>query len=191
MIPVHHAVAFQKHLWDEALKKAQSVVDATCGNGYDTLYLAQRLPKGATLHAIDIQSAALSATKLRLETAELSKVDVRYHLGSHEMVLEELISQTKPFDLAVFNLGYLPKGDHALITQAHSTIQAISYILEHLAPQGLATIVAYPGTSAGEAEACAVEAYLAKIPQQLFHISQWRPLNQVNKPPILYIIRGR
>ena len=39
MIPLHHSVEFQHHLWLDALVTARTIVDITCGNGHDTVYL--------------------------------------------------------------------------------------------------------------------------------------------------------
>ena len=36
---LNRAVAYQHLLWKEQLKTAKVVVDATCGNGNDSLYL--------------------------------------------------------------------------------------------------------------------------------------------------------
>ena len=45
------------------MKKAKVVVDATCGNGHDLLYLAKRAQKGCHLFGIDIQMKASIVVK--------------------------------------------------------------------------------------------------------------------------------
>ena len=52
MIPLHHSVEFQHHLWDDVLPQANIVVDLTCGNGHDTLYLLQHSHSKAKIYAI-------------------------------------------------------------------------------------------------------------------------------------------
>lgn len=54
MIPLHHSVEFQHHLWDDVLPQANTVVDLTCGNGHDTLYLLQHSHSKAKIYAIDV-----------------------------------------------------------------------------------------------------------------------------------------
>ena len=49
MININNAVQFQHLIWDRSMKKAKVVVDATCGNGHDLLYLAKRAQKGCHL----------------------------------------------------------------------------------------------------------------------------------------------
>ena len=110
-------------------------------------------------------------------------------LGSHDRVIETL--PVSNIDLMIGNLGYLPNADHQIMTQSTSTIKVVSKGLAKLSVHGLCTIVAYPGTEAGRKEAEDLEEYIASMNQKEFHCSTWRPLNQANQPPILYIIRRR
>jgi hypothetical protein len=88
----------------------------------------------------------------------------------------------------MFNLGYLPGGDHSFTTRAATTVAALGRITGLLAPGGLITVVAYPGHPAGDEENAAVADYLARLPQETFTVAVWRMVNQRNRPPILYII---
>lgn len=114
---------------------------------------------------------------------------VDFILGSHDRVIETL--PVSNIDLMIGNLGYLPNADHQIMTKSTSTIKAISKGLAKLSVNGLCTIVAYPGTETGRKEAEDLEYYIASINQKEYHCSTWRPLNQANQPPILYIIRRR
>ena len=190
MIPLHRSVEFQHHLWLDALESARTIVDITCGNGHDTVYLLSHCHEDSHVYAIDIQEVAITRTKEKLlkEIPQAIK-RVDFILDSHDSALETL--PVSAIDLMVGNLGYLPNGDHEVMTQPTSTIIALSKGLEKLSINGLCTIVAYPGTESGGKEAEALEEYLISINQKEFHCSTWRPLNQVNYPPILYIIRRR
>lgn len=190
MIPLHHSVEFQHHLWLDALSTARTIVDMTCGNGHDTTYLLSHCHVDARLYAIDIQEIALARAKEKVMKElpqALNQVD--FLRGSHDRVLETLPVVT--IDLLVANLGYLPNADHQIMTQSTSTIRALSKGLAKLSVNGLCTIVAYPGTETGRKEAEALEEYITSMNQKEFHCSTWRPLNQANQPPILYIIRRR
>ena len=190
MIPLHHSVEFQHHLWLDALVTARTIVDITCGNGHDTVYLLSHCHENSHVYAIDIQEVAILRTKEKLlkELPQAMK-QVELILGSHDSVLETLPVST--IDLMVANLGYLPNADHQIMTQSTSTIKAVSKGLAKLSVNGLCTIVAYPGTETGRKEAEDLEEYIASMNQKEFHCSTWRPLNQANQPPILYIIRRR
>lgn len=184
MIAYHHAVEFQHTLWDEALREARIIVDITCGNGHDLYYLATHAQAGANLYGIDIQEIAIKSSKERLEG-----YPVTFYKGSHDEVLEAHIPSG--IDLLVANLGYLPKGDHQIMTHERTTIKAIQVAMAKLNPQGLITVVAYPGTEMGAKERDELVAFLKTIDQRKFHVSTWQPLNQQHNPPELYILQRR
>ena len=190
MISLHHSVEFQHHLWLDALESARTIVDITCGNGHDTMYLLSHCHENSHVYAIDIQEVAITRTKEKIvkELPQAMK-QVDFILGSHDRVIETL--PVSNIDLMIGNLGYLPNADHQIMTKSTSTIKAISKGLAKLSVNGLCTIVAYPGTETGRKEAEDLEYYIASINQKEYHCSTWRPLNQANQPPILYIIRRR
>lgn len=185
MIPLHHALSLQHLFWVDSLKEATTIIDLTCGNGKDVSYILEHARLDATIYAIDIQEEALDRAREGIPDER-----VVYLHGSHDKVLEEE-PLPKPYDLVIANLGYLPKGDHSLHTQPHTTIKALQLALYSLKSNGLCTVVAYPGTEEGRMEQKAVKSYLETLSQQEFDVSTWYPINQINHPPILYIIRRR
>ena len=93
-------------------------------------------------------------------------------------------------DLMIFNLGYLPGGDHQVITKPHQTIDAINEGLEKLSKSGVITIVAYPGTTEGFEEMQMLKSYLSDLEQKLYNVCHWHPMNQINNPPeVIYIAK--
>ena len=52
-------------IWEGVLTPGDHVIDATCGNGHDTLFLAKcvDLERGGKVFAFDIQEKALLTTK--------------------------------------------------------------------------------------------------------------------------------
>lgn len=192
MINFNHAVQFQRTLWLDQLRQARTIVDATVGNGHDLLYLATHCESGTSLYGLDKQKKAIEAATVRLaRECERKDIDCHFIEGSHEVLLGATDWLTQPIDLLIFNLGYLPGSSHELMTQPDTTIEAISKGLTCLAPKGLITVVAYSGTATGEAEAKAVHIFLSTLPQHAYDVATWMPVNQINKPPILYIIKGR
>ena len=144
-----------------ALGLAGARVDATCGNGHDTLFLATNSPAGSRIIALDIQRAALVATEQRLaaeghlgETHSLDHRDLPRILPT--LVPEEIAA-------AIANLGYLPGGDHRVITRAETSLPAAEAIAEALIPGGRLAIVAYPDHPGGEEEAAALRAWATDL----------------------------
>ncbi|SDD36677.1 tRNA (mnm(5)s(2)U34)-methyltransferase [Sporomusa acidovorans] len=169
------------------LHKAKLVIDATAGNGKDTLFLAEHTPESTTIWAFDIQQQALFHTQLLLTQHSLSH-KVRLVLDSHANIAAYI---SQPIHIAMFNLGYLPGGDHTISTCPDSTIQAIKQTLPLLAVNGLITVAAYPGYEHGRQEGKAVYQYISGLDQKKYTVACWSMVNQLNNPPILYVIEKR
>jgi Predicted O-methyltransferase len=168
----------------DRLATAKVVVDATAGNGRDTFFLAANTPANAVVWALDLQPEALAATGRLLATHGLA-AKCRLINACHSQLDRHVPA---PVDAAMFNLGYRPGGDHSFTTQAATTVAALERLTVRLAPDGLISIVAYPGHAAGKEENTEVANYLATLPQTGFTVACWRMLNQKNEPPILYIV---
>ncbi len=164
------------------VKPEDIIIDATIGNGRDTLYLA-KLAKH--VHAFDIQKLALSHTKKLLDEHHISNVTL--HHRSHEMIT----SIVSDFKGVIFNLGYLPTGDKTITTTKDTTIQAIHTLLPHLKSDGFILLVVYPGHPEGRIESEAIEAYLHTIDTKDFSIMKTNMPFHPNNPPYILFIRKR
>ena len=87
-----------------AVQPEDTVVDATMGNGHDTLFLAEQVGPGGHVYAFDIQPEAVESTRKLLEEHGLSD-RVTLLCRSHADLAEAV-----PAGVAavVFNLGWLP-----------------------------------------------------------------------------------
>lgn len=131
-------------------------IDATAGNGHDSLFLAQQVGPCGQVHAYDIQQQALQATRQRLEGAGCG-IQLHLHPDSHAHLLQTLPSDYRGRVAAItFNLGYLPGGDHATTTRIDSTLSALEQSLVLLRPGGVLSVLAYRGHPGGQEEADAV-----------------------------------
>lgn len=147
------------------------VVDATAGNGHDTVVLARLLAQAGkgTLVACDVQNIAIERTRDRLHSELSGKagwrfdsqrtagwcegdvslksappaVNVELRLSDHAELLEGLAPAS--VSLIVFNLGYLPSGDKAIVTTAEGTIRALRAAERCLRPGGCVSVTIYPG----------------------------------------------
>lgn len=174
--PLHFAHRFLEEVLDE---KAVAV-DATMGNGNDTVFLAQR---AGQVYAFDIQEQALTKTKERLATA--GATNAQLILAGHEEVDAYV---TEAIRAAVFNLGYLPSADKSVITQPATTLVALEKILHRLEVGGRVAIMIYYGHEGGAMEKDAVLAFVKELDQTIFTAMLYQPLNQVNTPPFLVMI---
>ncbi|MFO0937345.1 MAG: DUF1653 domain-containing protein [Gemmataceae bacterium] len=170
----------------DVVRPGETVVDATAGNGHDTLFLAQLVGPEGRVIAFDCQEIAIGNTARKL--AEHDWHNVSLVLGSHADLDKHL---TAPVAAVTFNLGYLPGGDHARITMADSTRSAITSACRHLRPGGIITIVAYVGHPGGREEAEAVAELCEDLPKPPFTVDQQRGLSE-NSPRLTVIrLRGK
>lgn len=170
----------------ERVNRGNTVIDATMGNGHDTLFLAQLVGETGRVIAYDIQPAALEKTAQRLQEAGVDQ-HVELCLASHE----QLNQVTEPVSAIMFNLGYLPGGNKEITTQAAGTIRAIQAGLERLVPGGIITIVVYWGHQAGKVEKDAVLAFCEQLDQSEYLVLRYQYLNQQNQAPFLIAIEKR
>jgi predicted methyltransferase len=140
------------------LKPGDVAVDATAGNGHDTLLLVELVGPTGRVFAFDVQPDALARTAARLGGASNVVLLKRDHA---EMGAAIPVEHHGRIGAVMFNLGYLPGGDHALITRTASTLSALSAALELLRPDGVLTVLAYTGHPGGAEEADAVARALA------------------------------
>ncbi|MEW4355284.1 class I SAM-dependent methyltransferase [Streptococcus pneumoniae] len=163
----------------EVVSKEDVVVDATMGNGHDTLFLAERAKK---VVAFDIQKQALEKTRARLEEAGLSNAELI--LAGHEQ-LDAYVDRVKA---GIFNLGYLPSADKSVITQPQTTLLALEKLCQRLVLGGRIAIMIYYGHEGGDVERDAVLDFVSRLPQQEFTATIYRTLNQINHPPFLVML---
>jgi hypothetical protein len=140
-------------LWDGAL-----AIDATVGNGYDTLFLAHAVGPSGHVIGFDVQKAALkNASELLRFTGMIDRV--RLVLGCHSGI-ETYLRDGRPVQAAMFNLGYLPRGDRSIVTRAVTTLAALGGLIPHLSAAGRVTILSYRGHLTGPEEYEEIKRYL-------------------------------
>ena len=146
----------------EILSPGDRAVDATAGNGNDTLFLAECVGADGKVWAFDVQAAALTATHARLAAAGCAERVELVHAG-HETLATHLPAEEKGRLAAVFfNLGYLPHGDHGLITRGETTLAALRMLTDWIRPGGHLSLLVYPGHPGGAVEAQMVRKWIAE-----------------------------
>ena len=178
---LQRVLQYAQQLLKDNIKEGDTVVDATAGNGHDTLFLAQLVGDEGQVYAFDVQKEAVDATLLRLLDHGLEHRAVVLNKG-HEEVMQYV---HKPVAAAIFNLGYLPGSNHDIITRPNTTIQAIENILKLLKVGGLIVLVIYHGHPGGKEERDKVIDYVSQLPQKYVHVLKYAFLNQQNDPPFV------
>lgn len=171
---------------EKIINKGDIVVDATMGNGYDTVFLSKLVGESGKVYSFDIQELALKSTSEKLEKESIKNVELI--LDGHENILNYV---KEKISCVIFNLGYLPKGNHSIITKPNTTIKAINNSLNILKENGIVSICIYSGHVGGNEEKEEVYNFVRKINQNDFNVLHTKFINQINNPPELILIEKK
>lgn len=180
-----------KYLVEPYVSEGDLAVDATCGNGHDTLMLRRLVGDSGLVYAFDIQEAALEKSKERLSEAGFSGTGLRWILDSHEN-MDQYVEAGRPSAI-LFNLGYLPGGSREIQTTAAESAAAVEKAAILLRKGGLVAVTVYPGHEEGRREQAALHQLLREFSPKEFHVLRIEMLNQqeakVQPPEILLITK--
>lgn len=178
-------LTFAKKLLKEKIDKNSIVVDATAGNGNDTLFLTKTSAK--KIFAFDIQKKAIENTKKLLITNSIEsnyELILDSHINFDNYIKDEITA-------VIFNLGYLPKGDHNITTTAETTLSTIMKFLNKLKQKGIIVIVVYWGHDEGKKEKDMLLQELSKINQKEAEVLIYQFVNQKNNAPFIIAIEKK
>ncbi len=189
--PLTRIVPWSQQLACEVLRPGDLAVDLTAGKGRDTLCLAKAVGPGGRVVAFDVQQVALqqAAAFLKeqgLETtfwsADQAVPDSPgiYLVQACHSRLEDIVRQ--PVQAIIANLGYLPGGDQALITQPDSTLSALQQSLRLLDAGGRLAVTVYPSHQGGTEEATVVDVFFVNLPRDAWQVLSLRAANRSEAP---------
>jgi len=164
----------------EKIPKGGFCIDATCGHGNDTLFLSQCVGVNGKVAAIDIQSEAIESTCTLLQKNGIYNVQV--FLNDHKNI--DVYAQENTADAIMFNLGYLPGGDHFIATSPESTIPSVEKGLRILKTGGVMSICVYSGADSGFVEKNTLMQYFKTIDYNKYIVRIHDFYNLPNNPPL-------
>ena len=167
------------------LAPGDRAIDATMGNGHDTALLYSLVGPEGRVYAFDVQPAALEATRRRLAEEGYAGQAELFLLG-HEHMREEV---GEPVKAIVFNLGWLPGGDHRITTLTETTLPAIRQALALLMPMGVLVICVYPGHPEGEREQEMVTRLLSSLSPREYNVLMQQFLNAGAGAPLCFAVQ--
>lgn len=169
------------------IPKGGFCIDATCGRGFDTLFLAQCAGENGNITAIDIQPEAIDSTCSLLRQHNIHNVQVV--LNNHNNI--DNYANENSADAIMFNLGYLPGGDHFIATAPKFTIPAIEKGLRILRHGGVMSVCIYSGADSGFEEKNALMQYLRTINSDEYIVCIHDFYNMLHNPPLPVFIGKR
>jgi len=168
------------------IQQGDLVVDATMGNGHDTVFLAKHVGDKGLVIGFDVQQIAVERTTERLKESEIEHCEL--YCRGHECMEQTFKEfEYREPSVVMFNLGYLPSADKSLISQTKTTLEAIEQSLNLLSTGGLITVVCYPGHEGGEEESTSVREYLADLDRKSWRVVEYGFINAPNNPAFLIV----
>lgn len=171
----------------KALPLGGIAVDATVGNGHDTLFLAKQVGHQGQVFGFDIQKEAIESAHQRLQEAGQVEQVQFITLGHHLMDQALPCKWKEQVHVFMFNLGYLPHGNPEIITRSDTTLPALRIACDWLAPGGLITIALYTGHPGGQEETDAVIHWAKQLPPKQYQVLWQQIVNRAHAPSLLVI----
>lgn len=176
-------------VWKQFISEGDVVIDATAGNGHDTVALARFVgPKGC-VHAFDIQEAAIRSTSSALEVEFSASRNRIPRVELHHRCFTEMknVCGINVARVIAFNLGYLPGSDKSITTSQDKTCKAIEISLEVLHSGGILSVLSYTGHPGGTEEYAAVKKVLESQSAAEYVSSEIKLLNRPSAPILLVV----
>ena len=165
------------------LHPGDTVVDATCGNGHDTLAMAKM--GAGKIYAFDVQETAITNTESLLTKENIPLSNVHLILDSHANMCNYIKEKVQ---VIVFNLGYLPSANKSIITSSESTITAVKEAMKLLKKDGLICISMYSGHPGGQEEKQSLLDFAESLDERTWHTAYINMRNQRKNPPEILLI---
>lgn len=167
------------------LMKGSTCVDATLGNGKDSLKIYKTLDGDCKIYSFDIQDQAIINSKKLFAENKISEDRIKIISNSHENVDTYINEQV---DFFIMNLGYLPGGNKDITTNYKSVRIFLDKITSIMSDKSFGLIIFYPGHEAGMEEYIEISKYLSDLDQNKFNVSKIEQMNQKNQPPLVVMV---
>ncbi|KAK8974042.1 hypothetical protein V6N11_046999 [Hibiscus sabdariffa] len=180
-------------VWRHVLHKGDIVIDATCGNGYDTVAMLKMVADESgrgCVYGMDIQTEALENTSSLLdETATQKEKELVKLFPICHSRMDEVLPENTAVRLVAFNLGYLPGGDKGIITTSKTTLLALEAAKKMLMSGGLISLVVYVGHPGGREELETVEGFASGLCVDGWVCCKFQMLNRPLAPLLVFIFK--
>lgn len=172
---------FSHEIFRLQVKPFGTYLDATMGNGHDTMFLCELAGEQGKVLAFDIQQQAVDATDRLLRkhgVQERARLILDSHVNMCNYVQEESV------DGIYFNFGYLPGGDHSCATRADTSVEAVRRSLPLLKKGGMTALCIYSGGDTGFEEKDRLLEFLKEVDEKKYLVIVSSYFNRKKNPPV-------
>jgi len=173
---------------NQVVDPGDHVIDATVGNGHDTVYLAKLVGPNGHVDGFTSQPAAITATREVLAADRLTQQVTLWQTGYDQIITA--VAAEKPIKCAVFNLSNQPD-DEQLVTKPATTLAAIQAVQDRLTTNGLIIILTDTDRPSDTDTVQAIHDYTENLDQHQYQVLQYQFVNQTQVSPCLLAIQKR
>lgn len=181
----YQITAWCTHFIENHVRPGDICIDATMGNGNDTLTLSRLCGEKGHIYAFDIQEQAIENTRARL-VANNAPENYKLFLQSHTEM--DQYAENDTVSCIVFNFGYLPGGDHSMATKSDTSIQALEISLKLLKKKGILSLCIYSGGDTGFDERDTILHWLKNLDPKKYLVIKTEYYNRPNNPPMPVLV---
>lgn len=171
-----------KKFLEDFVKKGDTVVDGTLGNGHDALFLARLIGVSGKVIGFDIQEKAIKKSQGRMKKEGFSNY---LFLNESHHKIDTYVEEAS---VVVFNLGYLPGSSKEITTKSETTLEAVKKTLQILKKPGMVSIMFYTGHPGGIEERDKVTSFVSKLDKRKYEVLEIKQINGKESAPFLLII---
>lgn len=187
-VPDLTAVRLVHRMLTDVLAPGGLYLDATCGNGHDTLFLCGLAgPKGRVI-GLDIQPAAVQATNALLAQKGMEQIGRAVQADHSDLAR---FAPPGSADCVMFNFGWLPGAPHEVHSQADNSLRALQAGLDALKPGGVLSAVLYSGKVIGDSEKRAALDFFRSLPLTRYTVLVCQFANWAEEAPLPCLIIKR
>ncbi len=176
--------ALAQEILKPLIRAGDWVIDATAGNGHDTVFLAACVGAEGKVLAFDVQQVALASAQARVAAAGFAARVEFFHESHRQMEAHAVKSSVA---VVMFNLGYLPGENHELTTETEETLGGLDGAARLLKTGGMLSVICYPGHPVGAAEALAVAEWMSALAAQGWRVARYETVGTRRPPPLLWL----
>lgn len=187
-VPDLTAVQLVHRLLSGMLAPGGLYLDATCGNGHDTLFLCGLAGPDGRVLGLDIQSEAVRATNALLARNGMEAVGQAVEADHADLAR---FAPPGSADCVMFNFGWLPGASHAVHSQADNSLRALQAGLDTLKPGGVLSAILYSGKVIGDSEKRAALEFFRALPLSRYTVLVCEFANWAEDAPLPCLVIKR
>ena len=186
-------ILINRNWLSQTIRKGDTVIDATVGNGKDLIFLADLVGHEGCVLGYDIQKVAIERSRnawSNFAAHQSNLPEIHFFQKSHQDFkdVDIVFKNEKNIQIqaVIYNLGYLPGEEHNITSKPDTTIGSLKSALSLLSNHGVVSIVSYHGHDNG-LETNTVRSFLTDLNPKFYAVTELGFTNRKNSPKVFWL----